>query len=1087
MNADCGLIVGGTSAGPTQIYKTVNKGVTWTLLKDFGNQQSWGASMSFINSNTGWVQFGDHRWVDADNDYIYKTTNGGNNWTQMSVISGVRYYAKMKFISDGVGFLWIQGSSQLSKTTDHGASWYGVWQNPHSGQNGITDVQASPINLQHVYVSANADQLPYLIKCLNAFNDPPNIVTIANGYIDPYNLGRIDFLSIVNENGNDRPKICGAQGLAEVNNDNSIARLCDNPLSNVTAFKFSDPYFGIIKNGVAIMSSTTRGSTWTYEHSGAYLIADWLAVIGNVAYTPGENYTSILTRLIGVNLHSNCDWQGDIINGYHIIVDGVTKSTPQLNTDLRGGTFTLSLPGYPPVDEKFVIENNDTTKRFYYWGNTINASMNCYDAQQYLIYQNGNINADYKSKLKTNTLTALKNASQVKALVDTNGVTNLIYESMGGIFFTRTKPGGNFKTEEFLSGTSNSYTGSATFNNTHPYLTEVKSKNAKINPEKNVAAVWERYNYNQDNSKNINIIFSDRITTGPYNCWYVYNDPIATFNNAPQDFSCFPKVFFARNDGYDIQYRVITYIKPMSGYSKLVGKYKWSTYEFEFDITNNTAGYIEEYAVAPVFTSGDLNRFDLHIVYKFSDGKLYYKHQLFDPYEQSHNTGEDFILSNLDILQDRGDPDITLRNSSYNPANVNLQPVVFFKGTIPTRIQISQQGDFIYTNNYAVIWRERDINSNWSNTNSWLVGSCPQQDCNIEGSRGDNSYIINYSINCGNNNNFNLVVPRWNGYTNYHSTPGELNVQDAKIIRGGIINQSCTIQAVFTLTNSQSPYQLTRQPITISNTPYPQIDEYNGLVVTNNTKYSLALGCVLVNGQQIYFNEDLPDMIGSAQEYNNLMRTKNFYLNNNDTLIIGRSTFYGYRDDIPFIPLSYVINLVSMKDNSIINLISGTINSTDIMNTELLDGYVIDNIESDSFYVEIRVDEFQTYDSYNITRITGGFPTQNGGDKPVSRYVNFANKHAVPNIPKEFALHQNYPNPFNPVTKIKYDIPKNTNVTIKVYDIIGREVTTLINNEFKNAGWYQIDWNASNYASGIYFYRIQAADYTSVKKMVLIK
>ena len=90
-------------------------------------------------------------------------------------------------------------------------------------------------------------------------------------------------------------------------------------------------------------------------------------------------------------------------------------------------------------------------------------------------------------------------------------------------------------------------------------------------------------------------------------------------------------------------------------------------------------------------------------------------------------------------------------------------------------------------------------------------------------------------------------------------------------------------------------------------------------------------------------------------------------------------------------------------------------------------------------------------------------------------------------LPKEYSLFQNYPNPFNPVTVIKYDLPKNVKVTVKIYDLLGREVTTLVNNEFKNAGRYELNWNAGNYASGVYIYRIEAGDYISTKKMVLLK
>lgn len=89
-------------------------------------------------------------------------------------------------------------------------------------------------------------------------------------------------------------------------------------------------------------------------------------------------------------------------------------------------------------------------------------------------------------------------------------------------------------------------------------------------------------------------------------------------------------------------------------------------------------------------------------------------------------------------------------------------------------------------------------------------------------------------------------------------------------------------------------------------------------------------------------------------------------------------------------------------------------------------------------------------------------------------------------VPNVFALHQNYPNPFNPVTKIKFDIPKFANVTVKVYDVIGNEVAQVFKGDLA-AGFYEADFNASSYASGVYFYRIDAGDFTSVKRMVLVK
>jgi len=86
---------------------------------------------------------------------------------------------------------------------------------------------------------------------------------------------------------------------------------------------------------------------------------------------------------------------------------------------------------------------------------------------------------------------------------------------------------------------------------------------------------------------------------------------------------------------------------------------------------------------------------------------------------------------------------------------------------------------------------------------------------------------------------------------------------------------------------------------------------------------------------------------------------------------------------------------------------------------------------------------------------------------------------------KELSI-QNYPNPFNPITIIRYQMPKDEFVTLRVYDILGREITTLVNEE-KPAGTYSVNFNASNLASGIYFYKISAGNFSQTKKMLLLR
>src|SRR5574338_29578 len=89
-------------------------------------------------------------------------------------------------------------------------------------------------------------------------------------------------------------------------------------------------------------------------------------------------------------------------------------------------------------------------------------------------------------------------------------------------------------------------------------------------------------------------------------------------------------------------------------------------------------------------------------------------------------------------------------------------------------------------------------------------------------------------------------------------------------------------------------------------------------------------------------------------------------------------------------------------------------------------------------------------------------------------------------LPAMFSLSQNYPNPFNPSTTISYQIPSQQFVTIKVYDVLGNEVATLVN-EYKNAGSYEVDINASKLSSGVYFYKLQAGSFVQTKKMILLK
>ncbi len=137
--------------------------------------------------------------------------------------------------------------------------------------------------------------------------------------------------------------------------------------------------------------------------------------------------------------------------------------------------------------------------------------------------------------------------------------------------------------------------------------------------------------------------------------------------------------------------------------------------------------------------------------------------------------------------------------------------------------------------------------------------------------------------------------------------------------------------------------------------------------------------------------------------------------------------------------------------------------------------------ENDTLTIEVLVDTFtvlipdSTY-AYPLNKFT--FDIMN------ATVTNLSNNYA--NIPTKLLLNQNYPNPFNPSTSIEFTLPKSEFMTLKVFNILGKEVATLVSNKL-NQGNHTYQFDGKNLASGIYYYQIIAGEYTEVKKMVLMK
>lgn len=225
----------------------------------------------------------------------------------------------------------------------------------------------------------------------------------------------------------------------------------------------------------------------------------------------------------------------------------------------------------------------------------------------------------------------------------------------------------------------------------------------------------------------------------------------------------------------------------------------------------------------------------------------------------------------------------------------------------------------------------------------------------------------------------------------------------------------------------------------------------------------------------------------------------------NDTLLVN---WIASGADNEFVDLKWDLPL-DVKDIVIYNIKPNPLEGTDIQVTDCslylyLNGVEVKHVASTGIIsgngtrITIpglpKIDELKVIVKSFTGHITGQSVAGLAEVETIARisfYEIISVKQISSGIPQNFSLSQNYPNPFNPVTKIKFNIPVTgqghaLNVHLRIYDILGREVKTLINKKL-SPGSYEVEWNASNFPSGIYFYRLKAQGFSESKKMVLVK
>ncbi len=222
----------------------------------------------------------------------------------------------------------------------------------------------------------------------------------------------------------------------------------------------------------------------------------------------------------------------------------------------------------------------------------------------------------------------------------------------------------------------------------------------------------------------------------------------------------------------------------------------------------------------------------------------------------------------------------------------------------------------------------------------------------------------------------------------------------------------------------------------------------------------------------------------TAEELNEAMRTVDFELNSSSSLRFS-NLYYVLNPELADSlsedeAVSFRLELMNSATEEIMGVFDEiTFNKNNLEKYENI-SYEINcsDILQGSYYLRL-VSEVSGEAEYNL-----GLIQNDVSEIAKKNYVNAS--YYGDKVPSTYEISQNYPNPFNPATTINYQLPQNGFVTLKIYDILGKEVATLVN-EQKNQGRHSVNFNASHLASGVYLYQLRVNDYVSSKKMLLLK
>ena len=646
---------------------------------------------------------------------------------------------------------------------------------------------------------------------------------------------------------------------------------------------------------------------------------------------------------------------------------------------------------------------------------------------------NSTLTAFYKGHFLSNDINGLSSNSQRKLVRDTDGYYHTVYTSSNVLWKTKsttTNFGGNWAAEETLL---------EDFETTNPSLDVTGTTLALVTEvtdgDDAVIYLWES---NTGQYTNVALIDVD-----------YYGSAYPVVSRTPNEIF----IIYKSSATDPLKYR--------RKYKNTSQQWVWTN---EATLPHSTSSSINPSIY------GDENYDDVYIAWQEGNTQIKYlslrRHQndMTELDFETPSSGTGYTFNEF--------PSISLHNN---------QPIITWKGRRKESVEqkIASPDAFIYVNRTLIRVR---VSGNWTATQ---VAGSDVNYSNVNSSSGSpRESVICWSENNGQRTKWlRRVNDSYSNFSNLSNTGALVNVSNGTSLSN--------IKAIV-FDKSGSPYLVNRATTDFSAgmSKISADDEVTygrtGIVYKDKLEFVFSVEDVILNDKKIDFVSMIDTLpILNIDELNSKTQTNTFSLNQDSQLffslyyiVINPKTADSVLSKDEYV--NFKLQLVAANNNKVAGTFDDiTYNISNVFDYDNLN-YQVDcsGIQSGDYYLRL-ITESNIQGSLNIANV------QNDAEqltKKSYQNINFNGE----GLPTVYALLQNFPNPFNPSTSIRFQLPESGNVTLKIYDILGREVITLVD-EFKTEGRYEVKFNASSLASGVYLYRLMVNDFITVKKMLMIK